>query len=368
MSTTPIDETPTEKSVMIEKTTQKIVKSTIPTSTIKSTPMSTSTSKLTSIPKPTLNTTLTPKLTPLNTTITTTKATVKPTMRPTVKPTFKPTLKPNLLPAINLTTILTPKPVPTMAMKIPNVIVNASNSMNSTAKLLPTKSTRSTTKITERITNPTLPMKISPPTKSSIQTTKQTKPTISTHKPVPKSIPTTIEMVTIAIKQSSRRAIPTQSSSITNSTLNAMLLPSDNSRIASLSSIIVICFLITVMLIGWRYFNATKWNQFNSQQIEFKSNYAADESLIRNDSFTLDDSFNETLITDLDVDDCASGNGIKVDSSTVYKKTTLPKVSKRSANKPKKNSNRTSKECDIYSEKRCLTADDELFDFTPQIL
>lgn len=121
------------------------------------------------------------------------------------------------------------------------------------------------------------------------------------------------------------------------------------------------------MLIGWRHFNTNKWNQFNSHQIEFKSNYQAEgteESLIRSDSFIIDDSFNETLIDDFDVDERTPCNGIQIDPTP--KKTGVEKVSTRATSRTKKSLSRLGKDCDQYSEKRCLTADDEQFDFTMQ--
>lgn len=117
------------------------------------------------------------------------------------------------------------------------------------------------------------------------------------------------------------------------------------------------------MLFAWKYFKASKWNHFNSQQIEFKSTYPAEgteDALIRSDSFQIENSFvdNETLINDGCNDDDVVNHASDDNGGGAIK---------RAKKKFLKHSNRCGKVCDQYSEKRYLTAfDDEQFDFTPQ--
>lgn len=142
--------------------------------------------------------------------------------------------------------------------------------------------------------------------------------------------------------------------------------------------------MLSALLIVWKYFNANKWNNFNSHQIEFKSNYPPEESLIH--SFQIDTDFvdNETSIDDdyhhsgddgviNDSDENADGDNDNANSINGHSQNGYQNgmKSKRAAAKAKfsKNSNRCGGARDQYSEKRCLmnsTADDEQFDFTPQ--
>lgn len=122
------------------------------------------------------------------------------------------------------------------------------------------------------------------------------------------------------------------------------------------------------MLIGWKQCSANKWNRFNSQQIEYKSSCqveGTDESLIRSDSFVIDDSFGTKLIDDFGLDEHVMEQcNVKIDIKP--KKATMDKGSVVNMHKTKKISDRFGRKCDQYSEKRCLTADDEQFDFALQ--
>lgn len=123
------------------------------------------------------------------------------------------------------------------------------------------------------------------------------------------------------------------------------------------------------MLIGWKQLSGHKWNQFNSNPIEFKSNYNSDEHnepLVRSNSFIIDDSFTTTLINRENID----GDNLQFEKTNSYSKgknvaAEKAKVSMNTPNKMKKTSER--KTCDQFSEKRCLTDDDEQFDFSLQI-
>lgn len=122
------------------------------------------------------------------------------------------------------------------------------------------------------------------------------------------------------------------------------------------------------MLIGWKQFSGHKWNRFNSNPIEFKSSYHSDEHdepLVQSNSFIIDDSFT-TLIDKENI----GGDDLQSEKSKSHSKaktitTEKVKVSNNTLNKIKKASDR--KTCDQFSEKRCLTDDDEQFDFSLQI-
>lgn len=144
--------------------------------------------------------------------------------------------------------------------------------------------------------------------------------------------------------------------------------------------------MLSALLFAWKHFTTNKWNSFNSHQIEFKSNYPTDgpdESLIsRSDSFQIDNDFvdDETPIDNRragdDIANDSDGNndsdggcGNVTDHSNNAHRNGIR--AKRIATKSKfsKNSNRSGRIRDQFSEKRYLmnsTGDDELFDFTPQ--
>lgn len=387
----------TTQKAMITKTTDRTtLKSTmLTTPTTIPTLISTSTSKF--IPNVTVFTTSKPTLKPVSifistmettvASIATTNSTIKPTLAPltkinstqTPKMTSKNTLKTKPEPAqmttieltsttttertSTLTTTLKPTSKSIYTVKIPTAKTTTQR-IKLTKMTLPLKKTEKLTKPTKMAYLPkSTPFRMKP-TKSTVTYMKlTTKSRLATKTATTPSIFTTI----ITLK-STKRAVPVTSSILqnkapttTDATSNAMLMPTDTGKVVSLSTIITICILLTITLIGWKYFKANKWNQFNSQQIEFKSNYpteGTEESLIRSDSFIIDDSFDETLIDESDVDS-TSCNQIKVASNA--KKVVIGKKART-----KRNTYRLGKECDQYSEKRCLTADDEQFDFTLQ--
>lgn len=152
--------------------------------------------------------------------------------------------------------------------------------------------------------------------------------------------------------------------------------------------------MLSALLFAWKYFSANKWNNFNSHQIAFKSNYpteGTDESLIsRSDSFQIDFVDNKTLIDrgrnddgdDDDGNDDDDGDDVVNENANtdgnfdnvngfLHNGHQIGTRPKRIATKARflKNSNRGGRICDQYSEKQYLmngTGDDEQFDFTPQ--
>lgn len=227
------------------------------------------------------------------------------------------------------------------------------------------------------------------PTLAIKSTKSTTKKHIATSTIAPKS-PATLKFSTrIATMK------PTKSTRVTKieTTLNARVMTvSDNSGIPKISIIIAICVMLSALLFAWKYFSANKWNNFNSHQIEFKSNYpteGTDESPIScSDSFQIDFVDDKTLIDsdrnddadngESNGDDVFNGNDEIANSGGDYDNVNEYShnghqfgKSKRISTKAKflKSSNRSGSICDQYSEKRYLmtnTGDDEQFDFTPQ--
>lgn len=266
----------------------------------------------------------------------------------------------------NPTQIMTSTPTsPKISIVVKTNMITLTKSpsiQNSTNKM-----SMSTIKIKNQIiTTPTVK-----PFPTSIRLPKLIRNTIPTT--ITTTMRTTVNITTLTSSKSNRHTIssivsPSVSkngaSQPSDSTTNAMRMPSDTGKFISLSTIIAVGILLTLTLIGWKYFNANKWNQFNSQQIEFKSNYrteGANESLIRSDSFIIDDLFNENAIDDCNIADVRTCNEQKIllKDNEKIQTTVMSKTIKR-------NQHRLVKNCDQYSEKRCLTADDEQLDFTPQ--
>lgn len=141
-----------------------------------------------------------------------------------------------------------------------------------------------------------------------------------------------------------------------------------------LSSVVLIFILMSLTLITCKRYRTNKWNQYNSHQIEYKSNHygGAEESLVRSNSFIIDDSFNATLIDECDGDEIQPLNFKKNELkpiSTATNRIKSKSTAVTATNKTKRTSDRLGKKCDQYSEKRCLTADttdDEQFDFSIQ--
>lgn len=164
-----------------------------------------------------------------------------------------------------------------------------------------------------------------------------------------------------------------------NPTRNAMFLSTSRKSfwwqfvLILFSATLLLCILLTLTLITWKRYGTNKWNQYNSHQIKYKSNChlgGAEESLIRSDSFIIDDSFDAKLIdgsNGMHADGNEQHGGKKKDSRT--KSTAMNKINTATdaTNKIRKVSDRSKKICDQYSEKRCLTSDiidDEQLDFT----
>lgn len=341
-TTTELDETPTSVRTTIKTTTQK------PTEAI---------TKSTSTLSTTKNTTLT---TP--TTLSSTTAVSTSTVSKTSKTRDKSTVTNQVINS-TLSTLL---PWNTTKNIVLNTIMTPSKTYTTTA--MPVRVTTNMTTLTTEST------------KKVSSSTQLTKTTITLLKTVSKT--TSVPSITTATSIPVRKQYVTQKGAqifarmtsttnfdrkfvtTTDATLNAMHMHSKHSdqqltrgQFAWITTILVVCVLSMLMLTGWKYFSAQKWNQFNSQQIEYKSKYHSDEieeSLVRSNSFIVDDSFSETLI-DTNESKSISNSKEKNNSST-----NIP-------NKTKKVSNRLAKTCDQYSETRCLTIDDEQFDFSPQM-
>lgn len=334
---TEMNEVTTQAQTTIEtKPTQTTVKTTTQKST-DTTIMSTST-----IPSTSKSTSATTKI--VKTTEKSTPKMVYTTVKGTTKSTVTTPIK--VRGSTMSTTSTRTKPIVT---KTPTII-NVTSTTQSNITILPTNRTLTTIEpvavTTKRTTLTTASLKKVP---SSTQSTKNTSRTVT--KPTSK----TSEL---------------SSTPILTSTLKASQFVSQKDSRTSwmicILSMILVCILSVLMLTGWKYLGAQKWNKFNSHQIEYKSNnYHSDEhaeSLVRSNSFIIEDSFNEKLIdnsTDVESQYDDSENQSK------SKKTSTENAIVQ--NKTKKNSDRPTKKCDQYSEKRCLTIDDEQFDFSLQM-
>lgn len=164
-------------------------------------------------------------------------------------------------------------------------------------------------------------------------------------------------------------AFKSQTTTVATMTIMASDTQLNRTQFAWISVIILICILSMSLLIGWKHIGNHKWNQFNSNPIEYKSNHHSDdndEPLVQCDSFIIDDSFTTTLINQVDMDndshDGKSGSHLKTKSKSKEASSEKPKNTHNS-NKIKIGSG---KNCDEFSERRCLTDDDEQFDFSMQ--
>lgn len=349
-----------------------VATSTVSTITPKIVANSTSTSIKTSISTLSLTNTTTPKpitmpVNSLDVTFTTVEIPTFNLNSTTTKLILKPTMVKNS--TISSTTMISTKTIPTKppirTLKWINITFTTSVVKTSTIPLKP--------KIIRAI--PTLAIKPTTTTTRKIYTTTTT----TSPKPVTQTLSTRI------ITMRPNKSI--QKTTTADATLNAQAVPiSDSSGIPKISIIIAICVMLSALLFAWKYFSANKWNNFNSHQIEFKSNYpteGTDESLIsRGDSFYVDNDVidDKTLIhSDCNDDDGDCGDGDLLNdrigrgspNGDYYNGNHTGTKPKRIATKTKfmKNSNRSGRIFDQYSEKRYLmnsAGDDEQFDFTPQ--
>lgn len=318
----------------------------------------------------------------INSTFTSTSSTISTTLRTTIKSIIKSiTTSANNLVSTSISmnpTLITQFATPTYRSEIENDKTVAMN--------MPSKKIELTTKPIETKT------KMSPATKefakknfSSPKSSSTTSNAISTttsasSKMILISIQTTRRSITQKLSPSTTWQTPKYrpefvTISSTDTTSDTMLMHSNifdkqksHRQFAWISSIILICILSVVILTGWKYFATEKWNRFNSHQIEFKSNYHSDENeeiLLRSKSFIIDDSFNKTLI-DKTIDEGSQSNQSKNNSKSKKASTDKTKTCATIPNITKKVSDRLTKMCDQYSEKRCLTIDDEQFDFSLQ--
>lgn len=334
-----------------------LVDNTVKTTTQKPTVATTKTLITSTTPRPTSLTSTTP-----NPTTTTMKATAKTVTRSTVT-------RPNQVTNTNISTI--PTTTKLFVTKIPNVISVTPNITDIISK----------TKVI--FTKPVKAMTFTTITSKKIFSSTQPTKTHSTAKGY--SVPSTNSQAAkqfVTQKENQRSAWVTPSHSpfviitSTDTTLNAMLLNKKNSdnqmsrgQFAWISTIVLICILSMLLLIGWNQFKSQQWNEFNSQQIEYKSNYHSDEieeALVRSNSFIIDDSFNETLI-DNSIDEGSSPDKCRRNLKSKKSSADKIKINATVPNITKKVSDRLGKNCDQYSEKRCLTIDDEQFDFSLQM-
>lgn len=142
--------------------------------------------------------------------------------------------------------------------------------------------------------------------------------------------------------------------------------------LVSISAFAIIGIVSTLTLIIWKRYKTTKWNQYNSQQIEYISNKnhgGGEEPLIRSNSFVIDDAFDAKLVDGVDVVELPQQNSNNTGAKPKLMAMNKARTTTNSTHKMKKISNRSGKLCDQFSEKRCLTADlidDDQFDFSLQ--
>lgn len=261
--------------------------------------------------------------------------------------------------------------IPTEIVSI--MVSNKAITTETTTKLPEiTKSTKAITILpsknngTNRMSSPTIKKTSKPPvTQTSRATTKQmTNPT---------KFASTLEKLKI-----------TTSITIEATTSNVIHIPATQKQTKNILPIVTVIVAISCILflslIGWRYSNGNKWNQYNSQTIEYKSNYYGKQQCEDSNSFIIEDSMSVAFINDGAngsddenqlVKKCKSSiksnknagsiklNGVK-NTNTTTATTTTPF-------KPNKSVSKSTTLDDQYCEKRCLTdADDEQFDFSLQ--
>lgn len=347
----------------------------------------------------------------LNLTTISTSTAVTPTKNQTTV--ASSTVMTTKIPSTIRTTLVTPN----ITVVVPKTTYNFSTSTK--ALITPLKSTPTTAMVRKSIFYTTRPMKQSITTsRISTSTYKQTLSSLTTDKSKPteeklkitkritnttpsKSIPSTTQKsftkfstnnktmkypITYSQshhQQSTPSKVPFVRTKSTqyryeNTTWKPMFQSSGNKvsgwqfMLILLSSIVLIFILMSLTLITWKRYRTNKWNQYNSHQIEYKSNHygGAEESLVRSNSFIIDDSFNRSLIDEFDGDEIQPLNLKKNElkpKSTATNRIKSKTTAVAATNKIKRTSDRLGKKCDQYSEKRCLTADttdDEQFDFT----
>lgn len=140
----------------------------------------------------------------------------------------------------------------------------------------------------------------------------------------------------------------------------------NESYFVPLSIVLVGCGMV-ICLVGYfvsKYSN--KWNRYNSQSIEYKSNYyyskRMEEPLVDDDAFASNDYINGACIIEDRPHNLANGNvaAAKPSSNINFKPHELAKIRRPTSISIKKH-------IDQYSDEQCLTEDgDEFIDFLSQ--
>lgn len=164
------------------------------------------------------------------------------------------------------------------------------------------------------------------------------------------------------IDKSIKRIIISKES--TNMNQSHLIPQANESFFISLSIVLVGCGMV-VCLVGYfisKYSN--KWNQYNSQSIEYKSNYYSkrmEEPLVDDDAFASNDYINGAcIIEERPLDNLRNGNVVaaRPTSQIHFKSHKLAKIRRPTTHK---------KHIEQYSDEQCLTEDgDEFIDFLPQ--
>lgn len=283
------------------------------------------------------------------------------------------------------TTSTTPKIVQTTTISTstrkPTVIPTEAVWIMVSNKTITTKTTTKlpkTTKITIEVSIP--PGKNNATNRMSLPTIQKTSkpPVTQTSRAITKQMtnPTKLASTLEKLKITTLKTIEATTS-------NVILIPATQKQTKNILPIVTVIVAISgilfLSLIGWRYSNANKWNQYNSQTIEYKSNYYGKQQCEDSNSFIIEDSMSVAFINDGAngsddenqlVEKCKSSiksnknagsiklNGVKNTNTTTT--TAAPSKQNKSVSK-------STTLDDQYCEKRCLTdADDEQFDFSLQ--
>lgn len=239
--------------------------------------------------------------------------------------------------------------IPPSTITTPKTTTKPTN--KTTQKFVPTKTEHSTT--TKKTTLAT--------TKLSVQT--EVIPKVHTYKikPTTRIIPTTVFV----------RRSPTLKSEESKSNIYY-------DSVVSLSIIALICGISILLLIGWKYLKyANKWNRYNSQSIEYKSNYYSkrtEEPLMTDEAFNISDFINDGLVSDENesvavlrrdedgksMNDCQKGTNKpnRMNNTVIFNKKKLAKIRKPSL--------QLSKDVDRYCDELILSAEDDSIDFSLQ--
>lgn len=224
-----------------------------------------------------------------------------------------------------------------------------------------------TTTTTERIltTKTTTTSSTTPKNQTPMPTfaKKRIQTTITTSNPsVTPMLKSTKSKLSSEMDQPIKRIIKSKES--TNKNQSHPIPQTNESYFIPLSIALVGCGMV-VCLVGYfvsKYSN--KWNRYNSQSIEYKSNYYSkrmEEPLVDGDAFASNDYINGAcIIEERPLDNLTNGNVVaaRPTSRIHFKPHKLAKIRRPTTHK---------KHIDQYSDEQCLTEDgDEFIDFLPQ--